>query len=123
MNDALPRLDKWLWYARFFKSRSLASALCQSGKARISGGAVTKAHQRIKVGDVVTFPQGRHIRVVRILALATRRGPASEAQQLYEDLSPPKPENRLPDSHRRAGTGRPTKRERRRFDVLRSRDP
>lgn len=123
MNDALPRLDKWLWYARFFKSRSLASALCQSGKARISGGAVTKAHQRIKVGDVVTFPQGHHIRVVRILALATRRGPASEAQQLYEDLSPPKPENRLPDSHRRAGTGRPTKRERRRIDVLRSRDP
>jgi ribosome-associated heat shock protein Hsp15 len=122
MNDALPRLDKWLWYARFFKSRSLASALCQSGKARISGGAVTKAHQRIKVGDVVTFPQGHHIRVVRILALATRRGPASEAQQLYEDLSPPKPENRLPDSHRRAGTGRPTKRERRRIDVLRSRD-
>ena len=123
MSEASPRLDKWLWHARFFKSRSLATALCQSGKLRIAGSAVSKAHHRVKVGDVLTFPQGRHIRVVRVLALAARRGPASEAQQLYEDLSPPTVENRLPAGPRRTGVGRPTKRERRRIDTLRGRDP
>ena len=122
MSEASPRLDKWLWHARFFKSRSLATALCQSGKLRIAGSAVSKAHHRVKVGDVLTFPQGRHIRVVRVLALAERRGPASEAQQLYEDLSPPTAENRLPAGPRRTGVGRPTKRERRRIDTLRGRD-
>ena len=68
------RLDKWLWYARFFKSRSLASTLCASGKVRIGGEAVRKANRQVRPGDVVTFPQGRHIRVIKILALATRRG-------------------------------------------------
>ncbi len=123
MTEASPRVDKWLWHARFFKSRSLATALCQSGKLRVAGSAVSKAHHRVKVGDVLTFPQGRHIRVVRVLALAERRGPASEAQQLYEDLSPPTAENRLPaGGPRRAGAGRPTKRERRRIDTLRGRE-
>jgi ribosome-associated heat shock protein Hsp15 len=128
MTEISPRLDKWLWHARFFKSRSLASALCQSGKLRIAGSAVTKAHHRVKMGDVLTFPQGRHIRVVRVLALATRRGPAREARQLYEDLSPPTAENRLPGgrtapaARRPAGAGRPTKRERRQTDALRGGD-
>jgi ribosome-associated heat shock protein Hsp15 len=122
MTEASPRLDKWLWHARFFKSRTSASELCQPGKLRIAGNAVSKAHHRVKVGDVLTFPQGRHIRVVRVLALAARRGPAIEAQQLYEDLSPPTSENRLPAGPRRVGAGRPTKRERRLIDTLRGRD-
>ena len=119
------RLDKWLWFARFFKSRSLASELCQSGKVRIEGKGVRKSHHKVRVGDILTFPQGRHIRVVKVLAIGTRRGPASEARLLYEDLQPPAPANRLPSgtpppvARRERGLGRPTKRERRLTDLLR----
>ena len=118
------RLDKWLWYARFFKSRALASSLCQSGKLRLGGQPVSKAHRPVNPGDVLTFPQGRQIRVVKVLALASRRGPATEAQALYEDLAPPTMESRLPShgtpavARRAPGQGRPTKRERRQIDRL-----
>ncbi len=111
------RADKWLWYARFFKTRTLASKVCASGKLRLSGSLVAKAHQKVKVGDVLTFPQGRHIRVVKVVALGSRRGPAPEAQSLYEDLKPPTAETRLPRdtpvAPRDAGSGRPTKKDRR----------
>ncbi len=111
------RADKWLWYARFFKTRTLASKVCASGQLRLSGSLVAKAHQKVKVGDVLTFPQGRHIRVVKVLVLGSRRGPAPEAQGLYEDLKPPTAETRLPRdtpvARRDAGSGRPTKKERR----------
>ncbi|MGP1394130.1 MAG: RNA-binding S4 domain-containing protein [Inquilinaceae bacterium] len=116
------RLDKWLWYARFFKTRSLATKECLAGNIRIDGQAAAKAHAPIRPGQVLTFVQGRHVRVVRVTALATRRGPAVEAQTLYEDLSPPAPETALPrDDGGRAGRGRPTKRDRRDFDRLRGR--
>jgi ribosome-associated heat shock protein Hsp15 len=82
------RLDKWLWSARFFKSRARASALCAEGKIRLSGRIIAKAHAMVRVGDVLTFPLGHDIRVVRVLALAKRRGPAPEARALYEDLNP-----------------------------------
>jgi ribosome-associated heat shock protein Hsp15 len=81
------RLDKWLWQARFFKTRPLAASLVEKGRIRINQVAVTKAHYRLRPGDVLTFPQGSTIRVVRVLALGTRRGPASEARTLYEDLA------------------------------------
>ena len=113
------RIDKWLWFARFFKTRSLAAELCNDGGVRLSGNVVSKAHTAVKPGDVLTFAQGRHIRVVKVLALGSRRGPAPEAQALYEDLSPPVPEERLEDPYRAPGTGRPTKRDRRAFDALR----
>ncbi len=83
------RLDKWLWQARFFKSRALASKLCAAGRVRIDREVTTKAHAAIRVGQVLTFPQARDIRVVRVTALGTRRGPAAEARTLYEDLAPP----------------------------------
>ena len=83
------RLDKWLWRARFFKSRALASKLCAAGRVRIDREVVTKAHAAIRVGQVLTFPQARDIRVVRVTALGERRGPASEARNLYDDLAPP----------------------------------
>jgi ribosome-associated heat shock protein Hsp15 len=122
MTEAGLRADKWLWYARFFKSRSLAAKLCVSGQLRIAGQPVSKAHHLLRVGDVLTFPQGRHIRVVRIRALGSRRGPASEASELYEDLKPPTPDNRLPIQGRgprpEAG-GRPTKKARRELERLR----
>ena len=121
MTEARLRADKWLWYARFFKSRSLAAKLCATGQLRIDGNRLTKSHGQIKVGDVLTFPQGRHIRVVRVVALGSRRGPASEAVLLYEDLKPPDRENRLPADtpppvERAPGSGRPTKKQRRAMD-------
>lgn len=81
------RLDKWLWQARFFKTRALAAQMVTKGRLRINQTIITKAHHRVRKGDVLTFPQGHAVRVVRVLDLGTRRGPASEAQALYEDLS------------------------------------
>jgi len=80
------RLDKWLWQARFFKTRVLAAQLVGKGRLRINQTIVTKAHHRVRPGDVLTFPQGRIVRVVRVVDLGSRRGPASEAQTLYEEL-------------------------------------
>lgn len=90
------RLDKWLWHARFFKSRSLAARLCAAGGVRIGGAPVARANHAVKPGDVLTFAQGGHIRVVRVKAIGARRGPAPEARALYEDLSPPSPGTALP---------------------------
>lgn len=121
MSDEGLRADKWLWYARFFKTRTLASRVCAAGQLRVGGSVVSKAHSKLKVGDILTFPQGRHIRVVKIIALATRRGPAIEARELYEDLKPPAPANRLPRAQsigRSPGAGRPTKKDRRVLDKL-----
>jgi ribosome-associated heat shock protein Hsp15 len=123
------RIDKWLWQARFVKSRSLAATLAASGKLRVNGSHCTKAAQTVRPGDVLTFPQGRHVRVIRIEALGTRRGPAGEAATLYTDLDPPRPraseEPPAPATPgaREPGEGRPTKRERREIDRLRRRDP
>jgi ribosome-associated heat shock protein Hsp15 len=126
MTEEALRADKWLWYARFFKTRSLATKVCNAGKLRASGELVSKAHHKIKPGDVLTFPQGRHVRVVKVVSLATRRGPAPEAEALYEDLKPPSLEARLPmtagtraPAAREPGTGRPTKQDRRALDKLR----
>ena len=80
------RLDKWLWQARFFKTRALATQLVGKGRLRINQTIVTKAHHRVRPGDVLTFPQGGLVRVVRVVELGSRRGPASEAEALYEDL-------------------------------------
>ncbi len=80
------RLDKWLWYARFFKTRSLASKVCGKGKVRVNGITVYKAHFIIRVGSVLTFPKAREIFVVRVEELGDRRGPAREAQSLYTTL-------------------------------------
>lgn len=116
------RLDKWLWYARFFKTRTLAAKLCNAGQVRLSGNAVTKAHQQVRIGDVLTFAQGRYVRVIKVLALGTRRGPVPEARALYEDLKPPESSEAMPrpaGGRRIAGAGRPTKKERRLIDQLR----
>jgi ribosome-associated heat shock protein Hsp15 len=119
------RLDKWLWYARFFKTRSLATRLCTEGRIRVDGVPVSKAHAPVRPGQVLTFVHGRHVRVIRIVALGTRRGPAPEAQALFEDLSPPTPETAMPAdaaAARLRGSGRPTKRDRRDMDRLRGRE-
>ncbi len=83
------RLDKWLFHARFFKSRDLAQDCVESGHLRLNAQRCKKPGHGVVVGDVLTFPQGGQIRVVRVLALAGRRGPATEAQALYCDLDAP----------------------------------
>lgn len=80
------RLDKWLWQARFFKARGDASAAVQAGGVRLNGQAVMKPGHAVGAGDVLTFTQGGRIRVVKVQAIGIRRGPATEAQQLYLDL-------------------------------------
>ncbi|MGY6411451.1 MAG: RNA-binding S4 domain-containing protein [Alkalilacustris sp.] len=80
------RLDKWLWHARFFKTRSLAAQVAASGKVRINGRRVSKPSAAVGPGDVLTFVAGGQVRVVRVRAPGLRRGPAAEARSLYEDL-------------------------------------
>ncbi|HZT89180.1 MAG TPA: RNA-binding S4 domain-containing protein [Stellaceae bacterium] len=81
------RLDQWLWFARFAKSRSLAARLCVGGEIAVNGVFVTKPNHALHVGDVVALPQGGYRRTVRVLALGLRRGPAVEARTLYEEAA------------------------------------
>ena len=83
------RLDKWLWQARFFKTRSLAARFIEGSRLRIDGRVADKAAATVVPGATLTFALHDRIRVIRIVALGARRGPASEARSLYEDLSPP----------------------------------
>ena len=90
------RIDKWLWQARFCKTRSLAAATVTAGNLRLNGVKVAKPGHAVGPGDVLTFPQGGRIHVVRILACGTRRGPAAEARALYDDLAPLAPRTSVP---------------------------
>lgn len=115
------RLDKWLWAARVFKTRSVAATACDGGKVDVNDQSAKPA-RALRAGDIVrvTLPQGRR-RILRVAALGDRRGSATLARTLYEDLTPPEPPRprwgappaRVP------GAGRPTKRERRALDRLR----
>ena len=82
------RVDKYLWFARFFKTRSLATKRANGGRIRINGNKIKKSSDTVRIGDILTFAQGNEIRVIRVLNLGTRRGPAPEAQSLYEDITP-----------------------------------
>ena len=108
------RLDKWLWHARIVKTRGLAAKLIVSPGMRVNANPVAKPAYAVGPGDVLTFALGPRVRVLRVLAIGARRGPAPEAQALYEDISPPPPP---PDLSRPAPVagGRPDKRDRRRF--------
>lgn len=124
MADETIRIDKWLWHARFFKTRTLAQGFVTSGNVRCNKQRIEKANHSVKPGDVLTFVRGPYVRVIEIVALAERRGPATVAQTLYNDLSPPAPKKDDPDrpapvAERERGSGRPTKRERREIDRLR----
>jgi len=133
------RIDKWLWYARVVKSRSLAQKLVGCGHVRVNRDKVTAPAKPVRPGDVLTIALGRGVRVLKVIAPGTRRGPAPEAQALYEDLSPPSAspdgessaggpapgvrgagEGAAPPPRRAPGAGRPTKRERRDLDRFRT---
>ena len=117
------RVDKWLWAARVFKTRSLASTACDGGKVDINDEAAKPA-KRVRAGDLikVTLPRGRR-RILRVAAVGDRRGSAEAARVLYEDLTPPEPprSRQAAPPSRELGAGRPTKRERRDIERLRGR--
>ena len=115
------RVDKWLWAARVFKTRSLAGAACDGGKVDVNDEAAKPA-RKVRAGDriMVTLPRGRR-RILKVAAVGDRRGSAEVAKALFEDLTPPEPpRTRQAQPPRRApGAGRPTKRERRDIERLR----
>ena len=117
------RVDKWLWFARIVKTRTLAAKLVTSGKVRLNKQRITKSSHSIKEGDTLTFMLHKRLRVLQVCDIGARRGPASEAQLLYEDLSPPAPKSEKPSApmvaKREAGSGRPTKKQRRDTEKLR----
>lgn len=117
------RIDKWLFFARVVKSRSLAAKLAASGRVRVNRDKIDHASYGVKPGDVLTITMERRILIYKIVLTGERRGPAPEAQLLYEDISPlPSQKDTSKDMilpQRDAGSGRPTKRERRAIDRLR----
>lgn len=129
------RLDKWLWYARVTKSRTIATHLIEAGKVRVNRARTDKPSHQVRAGDVITATVHRNVRVLKVLAPGTRRGPATEARSLYEELTPqttvPAAQGggtdaateAAPAAHlgnRVPGSGRPTKRERRVLDRFRN---
>ncbi len=123
------RLDKWLWQARFFKTRSLATREVQAGHVRVNAARVTKAATLIGAGDTLTFAAGDRVRLIQVEVIGERRGPAAEAQLLYMDMDPQPVASSLP-YHSLAGPapgfdgsghrgGRPTKKDRRTYDLSR----
>lgn len=87
------RLDKWLWFARFFKTRGLAASAIAAGEVHLNGTVVAKAAQGVRAGDALVFVTGRRRRRITVLALGDRRGPAPEARALYCEEDPPPPED------------------------------
>lgn len=113
------RFDKWLWAARFYKTRSLAAQAIEGGKAKLNDARV-KSSRDVKPGDVVCIRAGELEWTVTVLALSAKRGPASEAALLYEEGPESRAKRQLMLDMRRAGPrpdpdakGRPTKRDRR----------
>ena len=115
------RIDKWLWFARLVKTRTLAQKLSLSGSVRVNREKVEAASQLVKAGDVLTIAGERGVRVLKVVSPGTRRGPAPEARLLYDDLSEAATgPDAAPAGDRQPGTGRPTKRDRRALDRLRT---
>ncbi len=100
------RLDVWLWHARFMRHRSDCARFVESGLVRLNRQPVAKPHARLRIGDVLTLPFPAQVRVVQVLALAVRRGPAAEARALYRERLPAdgppdaKPQDRRQDEWR-----------------------
>jgi ribosome-associated heat shock protein Hsp15 len=118
------RLDKWLFFSRAAKSRTLAQRLIEAGEVRVNSERTNRSDFRVGVGDVLTMTMHGQLRVWRIRDAGERRGPATEAQTLYEDISPPPvPRAELSPfeaaiAQRAPGAGRPTKKQRRDTDRL-----
>ena len=124
------RLDQWLWFTRFAKTRTLAQDFIERGKVRVNANKVDKVSYWLKAGDAITLSIGHTVRVIKVLGFGQRRGPAKEASGLYEELTPRADETTslrsagasegMPSCHsapdgafRQPVSARPTKRERR----------
>jgi ribosome-associated heat shock protein Hsp15 len=127
------RVDKWLWFARLVKTRTLAADLVTSGKVRLNRVRMEKPSQTVRIDDVLTVTLNRRIRLLKVQGLGERRGPSATARLLYEELTaasdPLKPaqsslqlpswqENGVGHGRRLPGSGRPTKKERRDIERL-----
>ena len=118
------RIDKWLWHARVVRTRSAAAALVDGGLVRINSERVEQASRLVRPDDVLTIALDRNVRILKVAGFAERRGSATLARVLFEDLTPaaaPQPADPLSGS-RDEGAGRPTKRERREINRLLGRD-
>ena len=116
------RLDRWLFFARAVKSRTLAQKLIETGAVRVNSERTTRTDHPVGEGDVLTMTVHTRLLVWKVADPGDRRGPASEAQALYEDLSPPplpRAEAVMPFAGRDPGSGRPTKHQRRDTEKLR----
>lgn len=126
------RLDKWLWFARVVKTRTLAASLVQDGKVRVNRVRADKPSQTVRPGDVITVTAHSRVRVLKVTAAGERRGSATVSQTLYEDLTPPATGSEREGQsggtadpgppQREPGSGRPTKRERRAIERLTKKD-
>jgi ribosome-associated heat shock protein Hsp15 len=112
------RVDQWLWFARLFKTRTLAAKLVQDGHVRITRAGETTRIEKpsfaLKAGDIITLRIQRKVRVLEVVGAGVRRGPAAEARLLYHDLTPSEPQT----SANPAPLGRPGKHERRAIGKL-----
>lgn len=123
---ASQRIDKWLWCARIFKTRTLATKVVTAGGIRLTRAGdttrVEKASTMVRPGDVLSFLLGEHLKVLEVKACGLRRAPASEAHLLYTDQSPPPPLKTADDAAlgRDKGAGRPTKKDGRAIARLKS---
>lgn len=128
------RIDKWLWFARLIKSRTLAAELVAAGKVRLNRSRIDKPSQTVRIGDVLTVTLNRRVRLIEVAGLGERRGPSAAALSLYRELTAPAdapkplaqsslptpslPLNETGPGRRLPGSGRPTKKERRDIDRL-----
>jgi ribosome-associated heat shock protein Hsp15 len=120
------RVDKWLWHARVVRTRTAAAALAAEGHVRVNGRRIDAPSHAVRAGDVLTIALDRTVRILRVLAFADRRRGAEAAAVLWDDLTPPPASAPSPGPNaialREPGAGRPTKRDRRALDRLRSED-
>jgi len=114
------RLDKWLWFARVVKTRTLAAKLVSDGHVRVNGARAEAPAKGVGAGDVLTISLERQVRVLRVASLGARRGPYEEARLLYEDMTPKPEEQPGVDRAQAPGGERPTKRDRRDIDRLKN---
>ena len=119
----MSRIDKYLWHARFFKSRTQAADAINAGRVRVNGEHCQKPSTALKTGDVLTISLGNRVRIVKMLNYGVRRGPASEARELYEDLTPPPPKQDSAEAaiaESPSPERRPDKRERKAISALKN---
>ncbi len=116
------RLDTWLWYARFYKSRSLSAKAILSGKLRVNSNKIIKPASKVKINDVLTINHINMVRIIQVQSLGSRRGPASEAQKLYNDLAGDITDaskiKSVSEKSKKETNKRPTKKDRRILDKI-----